>query len=104
MEPKFYFLLSWKDEFPWGYCLPDRPDVSLAVGSDDFEKQLYGSIDAKHSSRGNYGNKRKKQSALKQAAGAGLLRRDVGKSSCPWGYELSGLPSGLHRSPYKHRK
>lgn len=70
MEPKFYFLLSWKDEFPWGYCLPDRPDVSLAVGSDDFEKQLHGSIDAKHSSRGNYGNKRKKQSALKQAAGS----------------------------------
>lgn len=53
VEPKFYFLLSWKDEFPWGYCLPDCPDVSLAVGGDDFEKQLHGSIDAKCSSCGN---------------------------------------------------
>lgn len=53
VEPKFYFLLSWKDEFPWGYCLPDCPDVPLAVRGDDFEKQLHGSIDAKCSSCGN---------------------------------------------------
>lgn len=53
VEPKFYFLLSWKDEFPWGYCLPDCPDVSLGVGGDDFEKQLHGSIDSKCSSCGN---------------------------------------------------
>lgn len=93
VEPNFYFLLSWKDEFPWGYCLPDRPDVSLAVGSDDFEKQLHGSIDAKHSSRGNYGNKRRKQSALKQAAGKHCLGEMWGRVAAPGA--MSSLGSHL---------
>lgn len=53
VEPKFYFLLARKDEFPCGYCLPDCPDVSLAVGGDDFEKQLHSSIDAKRGSCSN---------------------------------------------------
>lgn len=57
--------------------------MSLAVGSDDFEKQLHGSIDAKHSSRGNYGNKREKQSALKQAAGKHCLEEMWGRVAAP---------------------
>lgn len=79
VEPKFYFLLARKDEFPCGYCLPDCPDVSLAVGGDDFEKQLHSSIDAKRGSCSNWSNKREKQSALKQVVFATVFRSDAGK-------------------------